>query len=70
MTVIIANNANVDYEVDEILPLVYKLACVRSRGRDDKSRSEIFVGELYRSASELRTHSAVHFYFTRVVFQK
>ena len=34
VTVIIANNTNVDYEVDEILPPVYKLACVRSRGRD------------------------------------
>jgi hypothetical protein len=32
--VIIANNTNVDYEVDEILLPVYNLACVRSRGRD------------------------------------
>ena len=34
VTVIIANNTNVDYEVDANLPPVYKLACVRSRGRD------------------------------------
>jgi hypothetical protein len=35
MTVIIANNTNVDYEGDANLPPVYELACVPSRGRDE-----------------------------------
>jgi hypothetical protein len=35
MTVIIANNTNVDYEGGANLPPVYELACVPSRGRDE-----------------------------------
>jgi hypothetical protein len=72
VTVIIANNTNVDYHVDEISPPVYKLACVPSRGRD---KIKIEKRNFRRRALQIlpsgcASDSAVHFCFARVAFQK
>jgi hypothetical protein len=70
VTVIIANNTNVDYEVDEILPPVTNLLA-GSRGRDKiKSRSGIFVGELYRFCARMPVGFGRSFLFRSCYFSE